>query len=182
MILKYTPICEFDKKIIDFSLFDFAKRKFTLNECIGEKGTLIMFLCNHCPYVKAIIKDIVKTTDEIKKNGINSIAIMPNNYEKYEEDNPKNMAKFAKMHKFKFPYLVDREQIISKKYGAVCTPEFFGFNSKNLLQYRGRLTELINLKIVNKKNELLDAMLEIANKQIGPREQFPSMGCSIKWR
>tara|TARA_X000000950_G_C13829170_1_gene625360 strand:+ start:900 stop:1448 length:549 start_codon:yes stop_codon:yes gene_type:complete len=182
MTLKYTPICEFGKKIVDFSLSDFAGRNFSLSDCIGNNGTLIMFICNHCPYVKAIIKEIVKTTNEIRKFGINSLAIMPNDYDKYKEDSPNNMLKFSKLHNFYFPYLVDEEQIISKQFEAVCTPEFFGYNSNNELQYRGRLTELNNLKVVNNKNELLDAMMQIATNQIGPRNQFPSMGCSIKWK
>ena len=108
---------------------------------------------------------------------------MPNNYEKYEEDNPKNMAKFAKMHKFKFPYLVDKEQIISKKYGAVCTPEFFGFNSKNKLQYRGRFDDRGMKKVLDpNSSDLFNAMFKIARTGEGPKEQFSSVGCSIKWR
>ena len=182
MSLKYTPVCEFGKNIVNFKLPSATNITYSLENITGKKGTLIMFICNHCPYVKAIIKDIVRTTEELKKVGINSIAIMPNDYEKYPEDSPENMIKFSKLHKFSFPYLIDKKQNVTRDYGAVCTPEFFGYNSENELQYRGRLTELINLKKVNKKNELLYAMLEVAKKQIGPLDQYPSMGCSIKWR
>lgn len=182
MSLKYSPTCESGKKIIPFSLFSANNKKISLLNNLGKKGTLIIFMCNHCPYVKAIIQDIVKTTNDIKKFGINTIAIMPNDYEKYPEDNPENMIKFSEKHNFCFPYLIDKNQEVAKNYGAVCTPEFFGYNSDNELQYRGRLTKLNNLKKVNNINELFNAMVDISKKKTGPKEQFPSMGCSIKWK
>tara|TARA_B100000989_G_scaffold182717_1_gene137432 strand:+ start:732 stop:1280 length:549 start_codon:yes stop_codon:yes gene_type:complete len=182
MSLKYSPVCNFGKKIVPFKLFSATNEEINLENCLGEKGTLVMFICNHCPYVKAIIKDIVGTVDELKKIGINSIAIMPNDYEKYPEDNPLNMIKFSEKYNLRFPYLIDSEQIVTKRYEAICTPEFFGYNCHSELQYRGRLTELNNLKKVNGKNELLIAMKLIAEKNTGPKDQNPSMGCSIKWK
>ena len=182
MSLKYSPVCDFGKKIIPFSLFSANNEKISLINNLGKNGTLIIFMCNHCPYVKAIIEDIIKTTNDIKKLGINTIAIMPNDYEKYPEDNPKNMIKFSKKYNFNFPYLIDKNQEVAKTYQAVCTPDFFGYNSENELQYRGRLTKLNNLKKVNSINELFNAMLAISKNGIGPKEQFPSMGCSIKWK
>ena len=132
-----------------------------------------MFICNHCPYVKAIITKLVTTTRELKKIGINSIAIMPNDFIKYPEDNFENMCIFSKKHKFNFPYLIDESQKVAKDFGAVCTPDFFGYNREGLLNYRGRISEMNNLKFVNDKNELLDAMIMISKTNKGPRDSVP---------
>ena len=148
----------------------------------GKNGTLIFFICNHCPYVKAITKKLVYTVNEITKLGITSVGIMPNDVIKYPEDNFDNMKKFFNDNQLNFPYLIDSDQSIARNFGAVCTPDFFGYNSKNELQYRGRIGEMINLKFVNDKNDLLDAMIEISRTERGPKNQFASAGCSIKWK
>ena len=181
MVLLGSSLCDFGSKIIDFSLQNVDEKVYTLNELIGPNGTLIMLICNHCPYVKAIIPRLLETTQSLKKNGINSIAIMPNNTKDYPEDSFENMIKFSKLHNFNFPYLIDKTQSIAKAYGAVCTPDFFGYNKSGELNYRGRLSEMKDLKFVNDKNELLDAMLLISSTNKGPIKQFPSFGCSIKW-
>ncbi len=181
MVLLGSSLCDFGSKIIDFSLQNVDEKVYTLNELIGPNGTLIMFICNHCPYVKAIIPRLLETTQSLKKKGINSIAIMPNNTKDYPEDSFENMIKFSKLHNFNFPYLIDKTQSIAKAYGAVCTPDFFGYNKSGELNYRGRLSEMKDLKFVNDKNELLDAMLLISSTNKGPIKQFPSFGCSIKW-
>ena len=149
---------------------------------MGEKGTVIMFICNHCPYVKAIIEDLVKDTNDLINFGIKAVAIMSNDTKNYPEDSFENMKLFSKKYNFSFPYLIDETQEIAKKYGAVCTPDFFGYNSKLELQYRGRIRELKELKPVRKgESDLKRAMQIISETQKGPKEQIPSMGCNIKW-
>jgi peroxiredoxin len=182
MALLSTPVCDFGSKIKNFKLLNIDNEKYDLNSLAGEKGSLIMFICNHCPYVKAIIKKLVLTTQELKKNGINSIAIMPNDFIKYPEDNFDNMKIFAKENRFNFPYLIDESQNVAKNFGAVCTPDFFGYNQEGKLNYRGRIGEMNNLQFVNEKNELLEAMIMISTKNKGPEIQYPSAGCSIKWK
>ena len=141
-----------------------------------------MFICNHCPYVKAVIKDIVSDCRLMEKEGLKSIAIMSNDTKNYPEDSFENMISFSKKHQFTFPYLVDETQEVAKKYGAVCTPDFFGYNNKLELQYRGRIRELKNLKPVsNSESDLLKAMHLIVKTGKGPKNQIPSMGCNIKW-
>ena len=155
----------------------------SLNEIRGDKATLVMFICNHCPYVKAIIKDLAKDCNELNKEGINTVAIMSNDTENYPEDSFDNMIKFAKENNFgSINYLIDETQEIAKKYGAVCTPDFFGYNKDLGLQYRGRFKELKDLKpINNNESDLKKAMKMIAQTQKGPSAQIPSMGCNIKW-
>ena len=141
-----------------------------------------MFICNHCPYVKAIIRDIVEDCKNLKKEGVNSIAIMSNDTKEYPEDSFENMKIFSKKFNFSFPYLIDETQEIAKEYGAVCTPDFFGYNSKLELQYRGRIRELKDLKPINSgESDLSRAMRLIIKTGKGPKEQIPSMGCNIKW-
>ena len=141
-----------------------------------------MFICNHCPYVKAIIRDIVEDCKNLKKEGVNSIAIMSNDTKEYPEDSFENMKIFSKKFNFSFPYLIDETQKIAKEYGAVCTPDFFGYNSKLELQYRGRIRELKDLKPINSgESDLSRAMRLIIKTGKGPKEQIPSMGCNIKW-
>ena len=168
--------------MIDFSLLNVDNKVYDSEDLLGHKGTLVMFICNHCPYVKAVLPRLIETTVKLHGIGINSIAIMPNDTKKYPEDNFENMKIFSKKHKFDFPYLIDESQTIAKNFGAVCTPDFFGYNRDGLLNYRGRMSEMNNLKFVNEKNELLEAMIMISKKNKGPKIQYPSAGCSIKWK
>ena len=141
-----------------------------------------MFICNHCPYVKAVIEDIVKDCKNLEKFGIKAVAICSNDVKNHPEDSFENMIKFSKNHNFNFPYLFDQTQEIAKTYGAVCTPDFFGYNKDLELEYRGRIRELKDLKPVRSgDSDLYKAMLSIATTGKGPKEQIPSMGCSIKW-
>jgi len=182
MALKSTPLCNYGEKMPNFKLKNIDD-SFVGQEMIrGKKGTLVFFICNHCPYVKAITKKLVYTVDEITKYGIRSVGIMPNDTIKYPEDSFENMKKFFNDNKLNFPYLIDQDQSVARSFGAVCTPDFFGFNSENELQYRGRIAEMKNLEFVNDKNDLLDAMIEISKSQNGPNNQFASAGCSIKWK
>ena len=182
MALTKTPICDFGQKAVNFNLKSTENKMITLNDVKGENGTLIMFICNHCPYVLATIKEVVKNCKELENDGIKSLAIMSNDPKVYEEDSFENMIQFAKDNNFDFPYVIDETQEIGKAYGAVCTPDFFGYNKNLELQYRGRIRELNNLKPVqNGESELLNAMKLISKTGNGPRKQFPSMGCSIKW-
>jgi len=182
MALTKTPICDFGKKADNFNLKSTENKMITLNDVKGENGTLIMFICNHCPYVLATIKEVVKNCKELKNDGIKSLAIMSNDPKVYEEDSFENMIQFAKDNEFNFPYVIDETQKIGKAYGAVCTPDFFGYNNNLELQYRGRIRELNDLKPTEHgESELLTAMKMIAKTGKGPEEQFPSMGCSIKW-
>ncbi len=183
MALTKTPICEFGKKAEDFKLKSTNNEFITLNDVKGSNGTLVMFICNHCPYVKAIIKDLIEDCKNLEKEGINSVAIMSNDTKNYPEDSFEKMVLFAKDNKFEnLNYLVDESQDIAKKYGAVCTPDFFGYNKNLELQYRGRIRALKNLKPVRDgESDLKLAMLMIAKTQKGPIEQIPSMGCNIKW-
>ena len=147
-----------------------------------SEGTLVVFMCNHCPYVKAVIKDIVEDCKNLEKFGIRSVAICSNDPINYPEDSFVNMIKFSQNHKFNFPYLFDETQEIAKNYGAVCTPDFFGYNKNLELQYRGRLRELKDLKPAGSgESDLYKAMKQIAETGNGPKDQIPSMGCNIKW-
>tara|TARA_B100002051_G_scaffold116528_1_gene110852 strand:+ start:1275 stop:1832 length:558 start_codon:yes stop_codon:yes gene_type:complete len=182
MTLTKTPICDFGKKADSFNLLSTDNKKIELNNIKGEKGTLIMFICNHCPYVKAVIKDIVNDCKELEKIGIKSVAICSNDVKNYPEDSFENMIVFAKENNFNFPYLIDETQNVAKTYDAVCTPDFFGYNSNLELQYRGRIRELKDLKPVREgESDLLKAMKQIAETGNGPKDQIPSMGCNIKW-
>ena len=182
-MLLQTPICDFGKKALPFELKSTDNKIISLENIKGENGTLIMFICNHCPYVKAITKEMVEDCGELKKIGVNSIAICSNDSVNYPEDSFENMIKFSKENKFNFPYLIDEEQEVAKAYDAVCTPDFFGYNKNLELQYRGRLRELKNyVPVKNGDSDLLQAMKQIANSGEGPRDQIPSAGCSIKWK
>jgi peroxiredoxin len=183
MALTKTPVCDFGKKAEDFKLKSINNKVVSLNDIKGEKATLVMFICNHCPYVKAIIKDLAKDCKELRNDGINSVAIMSNDTKNYPEDSFDNMIKFADDNNFgTINYLFDETQEIAKKYGAVCTPDFFGYNENLELQYRGRFRELKDLKPINNgDSDLKIAMKMVARMQKGPDEQIPSMGCNIKW-
>ena len=178
-----TPICDFGLAAKSFELKSTNNEIIKLNDVKGTNGTLVMFICNHCPYVKAVTKDIVTDCNELKKIGINSVAICANDAENYPEDSFEKMIEFGKKNQFNFPYLVDETQEIAKTYDAVCTPDFFGYNENLELQYRGRLRELKNLVPVrNGESDLLKAMKQIAETKKGPENQTPSAGCSIKWK
>ena len=182
MVLTKTPICNFGEKTKSFELKGIDDQLHKLEDHIGKNGLLIMFICNHCPYVKAIIRDIVEDCKNLKKEGVNSIAIMSNDTKEYPEDSFENMKIFSKKFNFSFPYLIDGTQEIAKEYGAVCTPDFFGYNSKLELQYRGRIRELKDLKPINSgESDLSKAMRLIIKTGEGPKDQIPSMGCNIKW-
>ena len=183
MTLTKTPVCDFGKKAEDFQLKSINNKIISLNDIIGKNGTLIMFISNHCPYVKAIIEELVHDCNQLTKYGICSVAIMSNDTKEYPEDSFDNMIKFANFYKFNhLEYLIDETQEIAKKYNAVCTPDFFGYNRKLELQYRGRIRELKNLEpIKNNESDLISAMKIISQTQKGPKKQIPSMGCNIKW-
>ena len=183
MALIKTPICDFGKKADNFELKSIDNKIISLNDAKGENGTLIMFICNHCPYVLAVIKNVVEDCRELENDGIKSIAIMSNDPSRYEEDSFDNMIKFSKNNDFNFSYVIDETQEVAKTYGAVCTPDFFGYNKNLELQYRGRLRELKNLVPVrNGESDLLKAMQQIAETGKGPENQIPSAGCGIKWK
>ena len=182
MTLTKTPICDFGKKADFFELKSIENKLISLNDIKGKNGTLIMFICNHCPYVKAVIDDIVDDCKNLEKEEIKSVAIMSNDQKNYPEDSFENMISFSKKYKFSFPYLVDETQKVAKTYDAVCTPDFFGYNANLELQYRGRIRELKDLKPVkNDDSDLIKAMRLIVKTGKGPENQIPSMGCSIKW-
>ena len=182
MSLTETPICNFGEKAKNFNLLSIERKNVSLKDIKGEKGTVIMFICNHCPYVKAVINNIVSDVNYLKTIGIKSVAIMSNDVKNYPEDSFENMESFSKKHLFTFPYLIDDTQLVAKKYGAVCTPDFFGYNKNLELQYRGRIRALNKLKpIENGESDLVKAMTLVAKTGKGPIKQIPSMGCNIKW-
>ncbi len=177
-----TPICDFGQSAKNFELKSTENTIVRLNDAKGENGTLIMFICNHCPYVKAIIQDIVIDCKNLEKLGIKSLAICSNDSINYPEDSFDKMIEFSKKYYFNFPYLIDEVQEIAKQYDAVCTPDFFGYNKNLELQYRGRIRELKDLNpIRDGESDLYKAMKQISETGLGPREQIPSMGCGIKW-
>ena len=177
-----TPICQFGTKAISFDLKGIDDQNYNLEQIKGKNGTLIMFICNHCPYVKGIIDRLVTDIVDLQKEGIGCAAIMSNDVENYPEDSFENMKEFSKKNNFTFPYLYDQTQKIAKEYGAVCTPDFFGYNKKLELQYRGRLDNTGISGEILKDKELINAFKQIITTGKGPEEQKSSMGCSIKWR
>ena len=172
----------FGWKAKDFNLLSVDQKYYNLKELTGTKGTLIVFISNHCPYVVEIASRLCFEANELFKIGIKTIAIMSNDVENYPEDSFDNMIKFQKKYNFDFPYLYDLTQDVAKKYKAVCTPDFFGFNHNLELQYRGRIDSGTIKKNKIIKRELYYAMKLISIKGIGPKEQFNSFGCSIKWK
>ncbi|XSG82748.1 MAG: thioredoxin family protein [Methyloligella sp. ZOD6] len=180
---EHTPICDFGWKAPDFSLPGTDGKTYSLADVRGPNGTLVMFICNHCPYVKAVIDRIVRDVNDLKALGIGAVAISANDAENYPEDSFDNMKAFAEDHAFGFPYLYDESQDVARAYDAVCTPDFFGFNADLGLQYRGRLDESRKEAAApDAKRELFEAMQQVAETGEGPKEQTPSMGCSIKWK
>ena len=183
MALMETPLCDFGWKAPNFTLPDMNGENVALADIRGQKGTLIMFICNHCPYVQAVAERIARDARDLRALGIHSAAIMPNDWHAYPEDSPDNMKRFADKHGFVFPYLTDETQHVARAYGAACTPDFFGFNAKDELQYRGRLdASRMAPAPADSRRDLYEAMAEVARTGRGPKEQIPSMGCSIKWR
>ncbi|ODA68810.1 thiol-disulfide oxidoreductase [Methyloligella halotolerans] len=178
-----TPICDFGWQAPDFSLPATDGKTYSLEDVRGENGTLVMFICNHCPYVKSVIDRIVRDVNDLKAHGIGAVAICSNDAESHPEDSFDNMKLFAQEHGFAFPYLRDETQEVAKRYDAVCTPDFFGFDADLGLQYRGRLDESRKEAAApDAKRELFEAMKQVAETGKGPRDQTPSMGCSIKWK
>ena len=182
MVSLHTSVCDFGWKAVDFDLAGVDGKRHSLSSARGPNGLLVMFICNHCPYVKAVIDRIVRDCRDLAGHGVGSIAIMSNDPADYPEDSFDNMKRVAREKGFPFPYVLDETQEVAKTYGAVCTPAFFGFNAKLELQYRGRLDASRREAVPGAKRELYEAMLQIAQTGEGPREQTPSVGCSIKWR
>lgn len=183
MVSLETPVCEFGAPAPGFSLPGVDGRTWTLDECRGENGLLVMFICNHCPYVQAVRDRIVRDTRELLDYGIRSVAIMSNDPTDYPEDGFDHMQQIAREFGFPFPYLLDETQAVAKAYGAVCTPDFFGYNKDLALQYRGRLdASRKQAAPADVRRDLFEAMRQVAQTGLGPREQIPSIGCSIKWR
>jgi len=177
-----TPICDFGWPAPDFTLKDPTGKSYAMRDHLGDRGLLIMFICNHCPYVKAIGERLAADTAELMEQGFGVLAVMSNDYRAHPDDSPANMLKFAAHYGFNFPYLIDEDQSVGRAYGAVCTPDFFGFNKDGGLQYRGRLDNVrMNGNPAGRTKELVAAMEQIAKTGQGPRQQTPSMGCSIKW-
>jgi len=183
IVAEQTPLCNFGWKAPDFALPGVDGKTYGLDDVKGENGTLVMFICNHCPYVKAVIDRAVCDARELEAYGINTVAICSNDAEHYPEDSFANMKRFAAEHDFNFPYLHDESQAVAQAYDAMCTPDFFGFNDKLELQYRGRLdASRKEAGPADARRDLFEAMKEIARTGKGPRDQIPSMGCSIKWK
>lgn len=183
MVRTETPVCDFGRKAVDFSLPGVDGKVWTLEQCRGKNGLLVMFICNHCPYVKAVQERIVRDVRELRQYGVNAVAIMSNDPSEYPEDSFDNMIRVAEQFAYPFPYLLDETQEVAKAYGAVCTPDFFGYNHRLELQYRGRLDESRKETApAEARRELFEAMKLVALTGAGPHEQIPSMGCSIKWR
>lgn len=178
-----TPLCDFGWQAPDFDLPGIDGRNWSLSQVRGAKGTLVMFICNHCPYVQAVVDRLVRDCTQLQEQGIGIAAIMSNDVTAYPEDSFDNMTSFAARHGFTFPYLYDESQAVARAYDAVCTPDFFGFDAGLGLQYRGRLdASRKQAGPADARRELFEAMEQVAKTGRGPAEQVASMGCSIKWR
>jgi peroxiredoxin len=184
MVSIETPICNFNTPAIDFNLKGVDGQMHSLENCKGKNGLLVMFICNHCPYIKAILPRLVEDTRRLKDEyGINSVAIMSNDQSLYDEDSTENMIQISEKMNFSFPYLTDDTQEVAKAYGAVCTPDFFGLSKHMTLQYRGRFdASRKETAPEDARRDLFEAMKQVAQTDKGPLEQIPSMGCSIKWK
>ena len=177
-----TPVCKFGWKAPSFELPDVDGKLHKFEDHVGENGVLVAFICNHCPYVLAIIDRLVEDATALQTEGVNVLAVMSNDFRLYEDDSPEKMKEFAAQYGLPFPYLLDEEQEVARSYDAVCTPDFFGFNKDLELQYRGRLDDAKMTDPSNRTPELLNAMRLVAQTGNGPQDQTPSMGCSIKWK
>jgi len=182
MVRTETPVCDFGKSAPDFRLPGVDGKTWTLTEARGKNGLLVMFICNHCPYVKAVLDRLIRDARELKEHGVNTVAIMSNDPTDYPEDSFDHMKQVSGKLKFPFPYLYDETQAVAQAFGAVCTPDFFGYNKDLKLQYRGRLDASRKEPVPNAPRDLFEAMKQVAQTGQGPREQIPSMGCSIKWK
>lgn len=181
-MLLQTPTCEIGWQAANFELPDADGSRYKLMDFLGKSPLMVAFICNHCPYVQAIAARLADDADTLRGEGIKVLAIMSNDYHSVPADSPEHMKRFADFYGFHFPYLVDEDQSVARAYGAVCTPDFFGFNAEGALQYRGRLDDAGRMGAGRRNRELVDAMRLIAKTGKGPAEQYPSMGCSIKWR
>jgi peroxiredoxin len=183
MVSIETPVCDFGRPAPDFSLPGVDGRTWTRDMCAGPEGLLVMFICNHCPYVRAILDRLIRDARELRGHGVYSVAIMSNDPAFREEDSFTNMQVIARERDFPFPYLLDESQAVAKAYGAVCTPDFFGYNRDFELQYRGQLdASRKQAADPGVRRDLFEAMCQVAATGRGPAEQVPGMGCSIKWR
>lgn len=182
MVSTATPVCDFGLPAPDFTLPATDGRMLSLADVCGERGLLVMFICNHCPYVKAIRDRLVRDTRELRDLGVESCAIMSNDPTEYPEDSFDNMKRVAEEYGFTFPYLYDETQTTARRYGAVCTPDFFGYNAELRLQYRGRLDASRKEPAMGARRDLFEAMHQVALTGSGPKEQIASIGCSIKWK
>ncbi|SDK56517.1 AhpC/TSA family protein [Methylophilus rhizosphaerae] len=176
------PVCDFGWKAPEFNLPDVNGKWVNLKDSMGPNGLLVMFICNHCPYVKAILPRLIDDIEELKALGVNTVAIMSNDPADYPEDSPENMKRIAEEMAFPFPYLLDETQQVAKAYDAVCTPDFFGFNQHFELQYRGRFDESRKETAPESTRDLFKAMKQVAETGQGPQSQVASIGCSIKWK
>ncbi|KPK05734.1 MAG: alkyl hydroperoxide reductase [Betaproteobacteria bacterium SG8_39] len=182
MVSTETKVCDFGWQAVDFDLPGVDGKRHSLASVRGPNGLLVMFICNHCPYVKAVLDRIVRDCTELATHGIGSIAIMSNDPAAYAEDSFDNMQRVARERKFSFPYAFDETQAVAKAYDAQCTPDFFGFNAKLELQYRGRLDASRTSPVPDARRDLFEAMLQVARTGTGPKDQVASIGCSIKWK
>jgi peroxiredoxin len=184
MALTQTPPRMLGAAAADFLLPGTDGRNWSLQRCRGQRGTLVMFICNHCPYVKAIQDHLVRDTADLAALGVASVAIMPNDTSAYPDDDMEHMRAEALRRNYPFPYLLDETQDVARAYGAVCTPDFFGFDAQLKLRYRGRLNAVTPGREASTplQRELVEAMKQVAETGIGPAQQMPSLGCSIKWR
>jgi peroxiredoxin len=176
------PVCDFGWQAPDFNLVNVDGNIVSRDLIMGKNGLLVMFICNHCPYVKAILPRLIYDVSELKMLGVNTVAIMSNDPTDYPEDSVENMQIIAREMDFPFPYLLDANQQVARDYGAVCTPDFFGFNNQGQLQYRGRFDESRKETAPNSTRDLFKAMKLVAETGAGPNEQIASIGCSIKWK
>jgi peroxiredoxin len=177
-----TPICNFGEKAKPFELLGTDGTRHSLESLRGPKGTVVVFICNHCPYVKAILDRLIRDADDLRAIGVATVAICANDATNYPEDSFENMLRLAEERRFPFPYLWDETQEVARAYGAACTPDFFGYNADLELQYRGRLDASKRDLVPDARRELFEAMRQVAETGKGPAEQIPSMGCSIKWK
>ena len=179
---KIPPVCDFNQDARAFKLKGVDEKMYEFDDIKGSKGTLVMFICNHCPYVIAVLDRMVRDANELGEYGVGVVAICSNDSKTHPDDSYENMKIFSKNNSFSFPYLHDEDQSVAKAYDAVCTPDFFGYNADAKLQYRGRLdASRKEAGPADLKRDLFDAMVQISNTGIGPVDQVPSMGCSIKW-